>query len=206
MNPNDVFPLRNLPNSEAEEWGRVVEKRIRNVEYAAQTTRQSASGLNRTTAASLQDLARQIEQLQALYAATPRPAQSTNLATNFGLSSGWNAVVSASIPVPLNVTNANLLAVASAHTITQTSPPSPGDMSHRLTLSGVGSSPTMASAWFLGNDRYEADMSPSFTWNLTVTPGGILTVNLELDPISDGIWPSGTGSYAAIALLATFTG
>jgi len=204
MNPNDVFPRRNLPDL-AEPWGREVEKRIRGVENAAVTTKQSAAGLNRTTAASLEDLARQLRRLQEVYDAIPKPAQSTNTATNFGLGAGWNTVVTASLLVPEGARRVNLMALGSAHLLTQTSPGSPGDVNHRLSFAGVGTSPTLTGAWFLGFDRYEASISPKYTWSATVIPEETISVSLQVDPVSDGIWPSGTGSYAVLALFATFT-
>src|SRR5690606_38996864 len=125
---------RNLPDP-AEDWGRVVEKRIRGVEFAAMTTKQSTSGLNRTTAASLEELARQLHSLQEVYRITPKPAQAVTRATNFGLTaSSWNTVVTTSVRAPIDATHVNLLAVGSAHLFSVGSPTNPGDTQYRLSF------------------------------------------------------------------------
>lgn len=58
----DVFPRRNLP-PDAENWGREFERRTVDTEKEVKSLDQSLQGLNRSTASSLQTLARQIKQI-----------------------------------------------------------------------------------------------------------------------------------------------
>lgn len=62
INPEDVFPRRNLPGS-AEQWGRVVEDRTRELEKNAVAVNQSLHGANRDTAAQLANLAPSVARL-----------------------------------------------------------------------------------------------------------------------------------------------
>lgn len=59
---NDTFPPRNLPDG-ATEWGRTVETEVRLSQSDLVQLQQSVSGQNRTTAANLGELARQIDTL-----------------------------------------------------------------------------------------------------------------------------------------------
>lgn len=67
MAADDVFPRRNL--GPGEEWGRTVENRLVVVERLADVSRAGLSGQNRSTAASLESLARQLSDIEAQNAA-----------------------------------------------------------------------------------------------------------------------------------------
>ena len=67
MAADDVFPRRNL--GPGEEWGRTVEDRLVVVERQADISRTGLSGQNRSTAASLESLARQLAEIEAQNAA-----------------------------------------------------------------------------------------------------------------------------------------
>ena len=211
MNPFDVFPRRNLP-PESEEWGRFVEDRIYELENQEEAGSQTLQGLNRTSAASLQTLSRQLDnlalQVQAvedLYNALPVAYQETVTQTNFGLpSSGWNTVA----------------------TITFI-PPREGKFVWSATASGrlvSGSTSTnMEAEYRIIATGYTSAVvpglyaSPDGTWmnNFLVTGGATsgtldpsgspLTISLQVDPVTSASWGSGTGSYAVLSGFATFS-
>lgn len=64
MAVDDVFPRRNLPG-EAEEWGRTLEGRIQSSELDVEVLAQSLKGLNRSSASSIEDIARQVQDIAA---------------------------------------------------------------------------------------------------------------------------------------------
>lgn len=204
MNPNDVFPRRNLPGA-AEEWGRTVEDRIRDVENAAITNKQSTSGLNRTTASNLEELSRQLDDLQTFYNLIPKPAQASNEASGFGLSSGWNTVVQTTIPVPAGATTANLIVVGSGHLVSTTTTTTVASSS-RLVLSGIGVSPTLPGAWFTGFGDYRSLLTPTYSWTCPVTPGGDVIVGFQILPSNSSAYGPNADSYAVLSVMATFTG
>lgn len=203
MNPKDVFPRRNLPGN-AEEWGRTVESRIREMEYAALTNKQSASGLNRTTAAGLGELSRQVAELEDLYNAIPKPAQVSATTSGFGLSSGWNNVCSASLIVPAGSNWVDLMAIGSGHLVSTTTTTTVASSS-RLSFAGVGVSPTIPGAWFTGFGDYRTVMVPNYSWRTSVTPGSTITVNFQVNPADSSAYGPNANSYAVLSLMATFT-
>ena len=204
MNPTDVFPRRNLPGA-AEEWGRTVEQRIRGVEYAAITNRQSTSGLNRTTASNLEELSRQIAELEAVYDSIPKPSQASDTSSGFGLSAGWNTVVSVSLAVPKGMKRVDLVAIGSGQLVSNTTTTTVASQS-RLTFPGVGSSPAVPGAWFTGYGDYRTVMVPTYSWRTNVTPGDILTINFQVNPADASAYGPNASSYAVLSVLATFTG
>lgn len=62
INPSNVFPRRNLPG-EAEQWGRIMEDRTRELERNAVSVNQSLHGANRGTAAQLAAISEQLSRL-----------------------------------------------------------------------------------------------------------------------------------------------
>lgn len=62
INPEDVFPRRNLPGA-AEQWGRVVEDRTRELEKNAVAVNQALHGANRGAAAQLASISEQLNRL-----------------------------------------------------------------------------------------------------------------------------------------------
>lgn len=204
MNPNDIFPRRNLPG-EAEEWGRVIETRIVEIERAALATKGSVKGLNRTTASSLQELSRQVTDLEALYNSIPKPAQASNNTSGFALGGGWNNVLATSITVPEGVTTVDLIAIGSGHLVSNSTGSSVASSS-RLSFAGVGESPSVQGAWFTGFGDYRTVMMPTYSWRASVTPGSTITVYFQINPSDPAAYGPNGNSYAVLSLLATFTG
>ena len=67
INPSDVFPRRNLPGA-AEQWGRAVENRTRELEKNAVAVNQSLHGANRGTAAQLASISDQLKMIPRVQA------------------------------------------------------------------------------------------------------------------------------------------
>lgn len=95
MDKDYVFPPRNLPGV-ANEWGRTLEDGFKGNAQSVEILGQSLQGLNRSTAASLQDLASQIQELQAR---TSYSASGTDFST-----STLNSVVTGSATATVNFT------------------------------------------------------------------------------------------------------
>jgi hypothetical protein len=64
MAVDDVYPRRNLPGS-AEEWGRTVESEVKDAQRSIIQISQDVQGQNRSTAASLEAIARQLDAIAA---------------------------------------------------------------------------------------------------------------------------------------------
>lgn len=217
MNPGDVFPRRNLPGG-AEEWGREVENRIRDVEYAAFGQKQGLNGQNRTSAANAQELSRQLiqlrdfaedledlyEELADLYDAIPKVDQVTAVQTGFGLNAGWNVILTASVTVPPGVSEMSLL-VNGSGLLVSTSTTSVITSRSRLNVSGEYS-PAAPNAWYPGQGAFGSIMVPSWSRTLAVTPGSTVSVDFEAEADDHTSYGYNTASYAVLSVIATFTG
>jgi uncharacterized coiled-coil protein SlyX len=202
MNPTDVFPRRNLPG-EAEEWGREVEDRVRRVEYALAGQQQGLSSANRTSASSLQELSRQLQQLQTLFDSIPKVVQSSQTATGFGLGSGWNTIVSTSITVPSGVTTGTISANGSALLVSPSTSTVVTSRS-RLVVAGTAQG-EIPNAWYPGSGDFRSIAVPSAARSFSVTPGSTITVSFQANPDDPASYPSNPSSYAVLSLIGTFT-
>lgn len=208
MNPNDVFPRRNL--GESDEWGRSVEERIRNVEYAAVGQKQGLSGVNRTSASSLQELSRQLIQVRGLYddladlyASIPKADQTINTVNGFGLNPGWTTVVQANLVVPAGATKCSLLATASGQLVSTTTT---GVITSKSIIIIDGSNgPVVENPWFPGNGNFKSTVVPSWSRTFSVTPGA--NIGVFLQALADDYTSYGYNaeSYAVLSTIATFS-
>lgn len=211
MNPNDVFPRRNLPG-DSDNWGREVENRIRDIEYASLGQKSNLSSDNRATASTFQELARQLvrlgenqDRLDAAIRAIPKPAQSLASEANFGLGAGWNTVASTSITVPEGVNFASIAAYGSGQVVSETTTQNV-ETNYRVVVPGIGEQPSAPGPWALGYGDFRTILLPSYAWNAAVTPGQVLTAQFQVQPTDPGAYPPNAKSYAVITLRATFTG
>ena len=93
INPDDVFPRRNLPG-EAESWGRTLEDRVIALEKGHVAQESSLAGANRTAASALANTANQINSIvrpQMIAASAP---------TGFDPSETSSLILSKSLTVP----------------------------------------------------------------------------------------------------------
>lgn len=96
---DDVFPRRNLSNSEY--WGRVVEDRIKALDRSQYVADMSLAGISRASqsgstelAQNLTTLQEQFEQTRLLVAQLPATGSVATYNSGFGLTTGWQTVVS----------------------------------------------------------------------------------------------------------------
>lgn len=212
MNPNDVFPRRNLPG-DAEKWGREVEDRIRGVQYGVLGQKTNLQSENRSTASTQQELARQLVQLkanqsalEAAIRAIPKSDQSSASTANFSLGGGWNTVVSTSITVPSGANFARIAAYGSGQVVSTTTTQNV-ETQYRVVVPGIGEQPAAPGPWAVGYGDFRTILLPSYAWNAAVTPGQVLTAQFQVLPTDAGAYSSPNGnSYAVITLRATFTG
>ena len=196
---NDVFPARNL-SPEAEPWGRTIEERIVEIEGGLTRLGGTAHGTNRNIASSTETLAEQIQELERLYKAIPKPAAASVVRSGFALSPGWTTVASVTIPNP-GATQAEITAVASGQFNTTTA--GLVQIQGRLLYNDVAS-PPLEGYWMNNSGTWVNVASPSFSW-VDGTPGESLTIHFQVNPAAN-IWPAGTGSVATLAASAMFTG
>lgn len=210
MNPNDVFPRRELGS--AENWGRVVESRLRDVEFAVLGQKSNVKSDNRAAASTFQELARQLvilqqnqDQLDAAIRAIPKPVQSLDAAANFGLGPGWNTVTSTSITVPEGANYVNLAVYGSGQVVSETTTQNV-ETEYRVVVPGIGEQPAAPGPWALGYGDFRTILLPSYAWSSPVTPGQVLTAEFQVQATDSGAYPPNAKSYAVITLRATFTG
>lgn len=82
---DDIFPPKDALPGSSLNWGRAVETRIRELERSMTSLRQDADGLNRATAASLQDMSGQLTTLSTMI------SRLTNASQVFYADSGTSA-------------------------------------------------------------------------------------------------------------------
>lgn len=205
----DVFPRRNL-NPEAEEWGREVQRRIVRLENDTATESQSVQGLNRSSAATLDDLANQLkrldEQVQAvqdLYDQLPKAQQSTGYNSNFSLSPGWNSVVAVSFTAP----GPGLFTLsASAHGQLVSGSTSSNVQATIRLAAGGSPSPGVPGLFASPDGIWVNNMMAGWGWVIPVVANQVVTVYAQVNPTDAGAWGAGTGSHMALSAFGTFRG
>lgn len=209
MNTFDVFPRRNL-NPEAEPWGREVETRIYSLENQGQTGNQAVSGLNRSSAATLSNLAQQlndleeqIERVDNLYKSIPKTAQATAVAQNFGVSSaGWNTIAFVTFP-PVGEGTAVISAQAHGQLISSSSSTLMGAQI-RLVLNGSDGSTAMPGLPATPYGTWTNNMMVGWGWRIPLTFSSY-TVAVQVLPDDPASWGAGTGSVMVLNATSTFT-
>lgn len=185
INPDDVFPKRNL-DVLAEPWGRALEERVIALEKAAKAQQDSLGGTNRTLAASASNLS---DQIQAVVATDG----GSNTGTDFTLTSGvWVTAASVVIPIPtwtdqavVNASAAFFLASNDAFAVPVV----------RLVINGLGSMefelPSVGAA--SGNPFFG---SLAFTRKLG-TFGNPVTVSAQVFVLDSTKWYTGASNRVA---------
>lgn len=197
----DVFPRRNLP-PESEEWGRTVEDAVYQAENLILGMGQLLSGLNRSSSATLENLALQIRQIQDLYLKLPITQQSKANAAGFSVptAGAWNDILTLSIPFT-EAGTLNLSATASGQLVKGS-----GSLlacNHRIVLSTGESSPEVPGSFAFSSGNSVNNFLVNYGWTLPVLAGSTVRVTLQSNPQDP--WPGGTGSYAVMTAYGTFT-
>ena len=195
INPDDVFPARNLPG-EAEKWGRSIEDEVKKLREQQEITNQLLSGQNRGNAASLAALADQFSTLVGVDGGS-------TTTSDFGLTSGsWVTVADTNVTTPPWGGKAVITGAGMAFVVSNDAFAVP---SVRLLIGGVSSMEvelpqgTGASAIpFFGTLAY--------TRNISVSPGSVIATSLQVYVLDSSLWYTGAGNRKAqISSTAVFT-
>ena len=106
INPDDVFPARNLPG-EAEKWGRSIEDEVKKLREQQEITNQLLAGSNRFTASTSANLSDQIGDINTILGRliTTLPI-SVSTAGSFGVTTTYGIKNTVSIAAPPGYTKA----------------------------------------------------------------------------------------------------
>lgn len=222
MNPNDVFPPRNLP-APAVQWGRDMEARIKRLQVAALGSAEELKNSNRTTAAVTSELARQLkkleefldeledllselqgilDELERLYRAIPKTQQVSNTTTNFPSSVNWYTVNSITISFPAGSDHVEISAFGNG-AMKWAAGERDATLQGRMLIRN-GSGPYVT-ADQLGVARGRmAVLTPQNTRSLDGTQD--FTVEFQVRATDSSAYQSETDNYASLTVLATFTG
>jgi phage tail sheath gpL-like len=202
MAVDDVYPRRNLPGT-AEDWGRALETDVVGTKKALEIVGQNIGAQNRATAASLQELSRQIVSLPVTLADsdTVSPISSTTLA--------WVTKATVNLTVPENKTSCVLFAGASLallDTVTGgiAAPPYARILVESTTALPISNGvPATKDA---GASNVNNVVSFSGTHSLSVTPGDTVTVELQVQVYHASAYGTASSSnFATLAVQATFS-
>lgn len=208
MSPFDTFPRRNLP-PEADPWGRNVEGKIYELENQAVSGKQSVDGLNRNTASTLHDLAKQlglldeqVQRIDALFNQLPKGSQANVNPTGFAVTgAGWRNIATVTFSAPASG-NFSISANAVGRLVSAVTTGN-FEVSYRLmakTLAG----PTVAGAAWNPTGEVQNSFSLSWGWNLTVGEGEGVVVSLQANPEGTTTWATHPATYATLQADADF--
>lgn len=114
LDPEDVYPVRNLPGP-AEPWGRALEADVRALKKNSNGTEGSVAGMNRTFAASLENLSKQLSDISVAQTKLSEQNSMVFHEDTFSMSAASGFETQVTVPVPTWATHAyfGLTAVAS---------------------------------------------------------------------------------------------
>jgi hypothetical protein len=150
MQVDDVFPRRNLPG-EAEVWGRDIEVATKDNARGVAIVSQELAGLNRSTASSLESLARQLDLIAeqqagiaaaqataaTALAAVPIASLNTASASGFTPTTSWQTIATTSVSFPADKSTASAQAVSTVSIIWDTSGSGYPILATRTLISGA---------------------------------------------------------------------
>lgn len=208
MNPEDTFPQSNLP-ADSQAWRRRVEDAIYELINRGQGNSNSTQGLNRNTAANMENLGNQVRQLGTqiqrvndLYNALPVAYQATSTETNFGLSSaGWNTIARITFNPPARGT-LKVSATMSGQLISDSTSTNM-EVEARLLLRSSGSPPVPGLA-ATPDGIWQNNFVTQWGWSVETDPDRPVVIQAQIDPVDASSWNSGTGSSVVLSGFATF--
>lgn len=189
----DVYPPRNLPGS-SEEWGRVVETRVDSNSEGLQGVRDSLQGLNRSTASSLQELARQIQAL---------PVTATNTVTDKGFAGAGAMTVrlTMTLTVPPGKSQATVFAVGNAAVVDTGGTGGLPVAYMDLQIDGE-TSPQYSASKDHGATAINNVLSGAFS--RTVGGKSSIVVNLRIGSTNASAYPAMPGNYGNLSVIAVY--
>ena len=193
----DVFPRRNLPG-EAEQWGRAHDERVIALERENVTLRQSLNALNRSTAATLSNLARQLNAMPIVWVGAFSQ-------TGFGLNTvGWHTVAEVKVTVPPGRETASVVAVAGGAAADLTS----GGLTTaeaRIIIAGSIVSPRFSAAKDSGASVVNNVISASYgVGDMSTALVPEFTVQFQMTGLNPSAFPPAAENYASLTVTATF--
>ena len=193
----DVFPRRNLPG-EAEQWGRAHDERVIALERENVTLRQSLNALNRSTAATLSNLARQLNAMPIVWVGASSQ-------TGFGLNTvGWHTVAEVKVTVPPGKETASVVAVAGGAAADLTT----GGLTTaeaRIIIASSIVSPRFSAAKDSGASVVNNVISASYgVGNLSTVLVPEFTVQFQMTGLNPAAFPPAAENYASLTVTATF--
>lgn len=208
MNIFDTFPRRDL-NPEADQWGRTVEEKIYALESGVTAGQQSVDGLNRNTAATLQDLAKQLglldEQVQRidnLFSKLPQGSQANISPTGFAVTgAGWRNIASVTFTAPS--AGSFSIAANAVGRLRTTLTSGNFEVAYRLVARGT-TGPTVEGAAWNPSGIVQNSFSLSWGWNFSVGDGEQVVVAIQANPQGTAIWNANAGTYVTLQADADF--
>lgn len=211
MNPNDVFPSRNLPNPSVP-WGREIEKRVVDLEKGSQSAKDDLSNGNRTTAAVTSELARQLQSLEEvlegledLYQAIPKTHQQTNRTENFSADVQWTTVNTISIVFPEGSDHVEVSAFGSGGMSFDHENQGLATLQGRMVIRN-GSGPYVQADGFSTVGGWLSILTPQNTRSLDRGTTTGFDVEFQVRAEDSASFPADADNYANVTVIATFTG
>lgn len=177
-------------------WGREVEDRIKALERAAARGSQDELHVNKGQSATLTRLGQTVREM-------PFTDMGLDTITGFGLSAGWNTYATFNITVPEGKTYAEIFAFGNAAAVDLTT----GGLTNaymRLQIAG-STSQQFSAAKDAGVSAVNNVMSGGHVRSWTVSPGDLLAINLQINPLNAAAFSSSPGNYATLVAIALFT-
>lgn len=219
MAVDDTFPPRNLPDG-AVEWGRTLEDEVRSAQKDLLSLSQYTSGQNRSTAASLSDIARQLTaiseqqailldqqtRLSEIVAALPVPALNQDTTSGWSPGSSWATVASTSLAFPAGTTVGRFHAVGTANSNLTGGSGIPAGRC-RVLIDGVAGVEMNFTGLVTGSTTVDARIAGTSQQSRTISGSGSVLAELQVQVtwLSGGL---GSGSWSGdgqIVLNAQFT-
>lgn len=211
MNPNDVFPPRNLPDP-AVPWGREIQGRTVGLEKEALSLSETLKNSNRTTAAVTSELARQLRDLEVLldgleelYNAIPKTYQETNRTTNFAAGEEWVSVNTIRVDFPEGSNHVEVSAFGAGGLDYNTAHEGSATLQGRMVIRN-GSGPYVKADELYSASGWAAILTPQNTRSLDRGNTTGFDVEFQVRAEDGASFPAYESNYADLTVLATFTG
>src|SRR5690606_29397805 len=208
MNPNDVFPPRNLP-APAVPWAREMESRVISLEVGALASGQDLNNSNRTTATVTNELARQLylledflEDLEELYRSIPKTYQTTNRTAGFASSETWVTVNTIPISFPDGSNHVEISAFG-AGAMKYADNGTLATLEGRMVIRN-GSGPYVYADEFYVAGGWMSILIPQNTRSLDGEDD--FNVEFQVRAADSSAYPADSRNYANLTVIATFTG
>lgn len=175
---------------------RAIIDRIYELENARTSDLTAQTATDKGQAATLQALSRQINAL-------PVPTVVGGNATGFGLSAGWTTYVTVNVTVPTGKTVANIMATGGAAAVDTGT----GGLTTSYARVQIDTSTSVqyAAAKDAGTSAVNNILTVSHALVTSVTPGQVIPIRLQINPLNAAAFPTNPGNYASISVIAVFT-